>query len=129
VSNDRFVVTTELDTSSFQSRREVRALLRDVTIELRRLEQVDGRLSQPRLRRSRRERCVVSVSLTVESHSHHDAADRGIVALRTCIHAAGGSTAGWNGLDAQSSLVTTPGVETWTDLALRGIPSTTSSAE
>ncbi len=109
MSWDHYEVTTELDARSFESTMSARALVRRVRVELRRLEHGDRRISRPRVRRSRSSSRGYEVSLRVAGWSYSDAVDHCIVALRTAVHAAGGSSATWNGVNAHSGLVTAGG--------------------
>jgi hypothetical protein len=104
VSCERFVVTTELDRSNFDSRAQARGLVRRVGAELRRLERLDDRLSGTGLRRIRGGSGMVEATVVVAASSEHAAVQLGVAVLRTGIHAAGGSTAGWNQVLADNEL-------------------------
>ena len=91
-----FQVATDLSFSNFDSSKAGLALIRDVRSEVVRLAKVDERLVGVTSNVNRRDRSV-EIVIHVRASSEAEAADVGIASLRASIHAAGGSTAHWDG--------------------------------
>jgi len=88
-------VSAELDLSGFDTPRVARSRLRAVMAEVQRLRRADGRLVSARLL-GRRDGQSSELRLTVAASSERQAFDLGSSMVRSAIHAAGDSTAGWD---------------------------------
>ncbi|MCB1270610.1 MAG: hypothetical protein KDB31_04255, partial [Microthrixaceae bacterium] len=92
----RYAVECDLGLDRFDDLADGVAMARSVHREVRRLRGAHSAIRSTRIRR--RARTVVEISVTLTAESTTEAFDLGASAIRSAIHAAGGNTAGWEGL-------------------------------
>ncbi|MFN8050098.1 MAG: hypothetical protein U0Q22_01530 [Acidimicrobiales bacterium] len=85
----------DMSLRNFDDPRVGRALVKRVMTEIARLGEADDRILNSRLRMRRRRSLAVELSLVVSADSSWEAFDYGASVLRASIHAAGGTSVGW----------------------------------
>lgn len=94
-----YVVSARLGFETFDRRSDGRARARAVLAEARRIRRADHRVRSVRLRRVRGDRMGVMVDVVVRAPSGWAAYRCGSSVVRAALHAVGGTTAGWGGIE------------------------------